>query len=87
MLLSKLDAIFKIARFTDCSALKKVSLTTNVYLSWGVACLKFNVSNCWVVVNAFMQKYCNKGSFTNSVDPDEMPQNSASHQGLRHLQY
>ena len=36
------------------------------------------------MVNAFMPK---KGAFMNSVDTDEMPQNAASHQGLRYLPY
>ena len=28
-----------------------------------------------------------KGVFTNSVDPDEKPQNAASHQGLHYLPF
>ena len=44
----------------------------------GVACLKSNVRNCRDVVNAFIQKDPQKGAFTNSVDPDETPQNAAS---------
>ena len=51
----------------------------------GVACLKINVRNYGDVVNAFMQTYCQKGAFTNRVDPDETPQNAASHHGLHYL--
>ena len=52
----------------------------------GVACLKIYVRNCGDVVNAFIKtKASKKGAFTNSVDPDETPQNAASHQGLRFL--
>ena len=48
----------------------------------GLASLKFNIRNCGDVVNVFMQTI-KKGAFTNSVDPDDTPQNAASHQGLR----
>ena len=49
----------------------------------GIACLKFNVRNCRDVVNAFMQH--KKRAITNSIYPDETPQNAASHQSLRYL--
>ena len=48
----------------------------------GVACLKFNVRNYGDVIKAFMKKIPKKRTFANSVDPDETPQNAASHQGL-----
>ena len=44
-----------------------------------VACLKFDVGNCGDVVNALMKRKFQKGAFTNSIDPDETPQNVASH--------
>ena len=52
----------------------------------GVACRKSNVRVCGESVNAFMQKKIKKGGFTNSVDLDETPQNTASQQGMRYLQ-
>ena len=52
----------------------------------GVACLRLYVGNCGDLVNTRMQKKkTKKGAFTNSLDPDEIPQDAASHQALRYL--
>ena len=61
------------------------NLVNVVRSSRGVACLKFNVGNCGDVFNTFMKKKIKKSAFTYSVDPDETPQNAASHQCLRYL--
>ena len=65
---------------SQCGQFKQIELPKSV-LCRGMVCQKFNKRNCRDVVNAL----CKNGAFSNSVDPDKMPQNAESHQGLRYM--
>ena len=51
----------------------------------GVACLRFDERNCGDVLKCIYANDPKIEPFKISVDPDETPQNAASHQGLRYL--
>ena len=57
-----------------------IEVKTSMYKEHGRSLSKIQSTHLWNWLNA-----CEKGTYANSVDPDETPQNAASHQVLRCL--
>ena len=57
-------------------------ITSDMLLEWLVSFLGELRLQKWHSEYRIYRKYLDRQAWANSVDPDEMPQNAASHQGL-----